>query len=72
MKVSLLLDVVVREGSFVFEPFASVNEWLSNWAVTALLVIYLALNFLNRVRGLNIKDDGLACKSPNVDLHNLI
>ncbi len=68
MKGMFLLDVVVREDSFVFEPFATVNEQFSNWAESALLVNYHGPNVLNRVRGLNIKGDGLALEL-NEDLH---
>ncbi len=68
-KQRLLRNVIVQKGSAVLiNTLSGETEALSLWA-DALLVLYLVLNFLNRVRGLDIKGDGLACKSLNEDLH---
>ena len=68
MKGRLLLDVVVRKGSAVFKLLAGEDEALLVWG-DALLVLDLGLYVLNGIRGLDIKGDGLSCKSLNEDLH---
>ena len=62
MKGGLLLDVVVGEGSAVFELLASEDESLLIWG-DAFLVLDLGLDVLNGVTGLNIEGDGLAGQS---------
>ena len=59
MKSRFLLNVVVREGSAVFELLASEDKTLLIRR-DALLVLNLALDVVDGVRRLNLKGDGLA------------
>ena len=68
VKGGLLLDVVVGEGSAVFELLASEDKSLLIWGDT-FLVLDLCLDVLNGVTGLNIEGDGLAGQSLDEDLH---
>jgi len=68
VKSRLLLDVVVGEGSAVFELFAGEDEALLVWG-DALFVLDLSLDVLDGVAGLDIKSDGFACESLYEDLH---
>ena len=67
----LLLDVVVGEGSAVFELLSSKDEsLLIGW--DTFLVLNLGLDVLNGVSWLNIKSDCLSGKGLNEDLHFLV
>ena len=68
MECGLLLDVVVREGSAVFELLSSEDESLLIWG-DSLLVLDLGLDVLDGVGGLHIKSDGLSGQSLDEDLH---
>ena len=68
VKGRLLLDVVIGEGTAIFELFSSKNKSLLVWGDT-LLVLDLGLDVLNRVRGFHLKGDGLSRQSLNEDLH---
>jgi len=59
MKGRFLLNVVVAEGATVLELLASKDEALLIRG-NALLVLDLALDVVNGVRGLDLKGDGLA------------
>jgi len=64
----LLLDVVVRQGSAVFELLSSEDEsLLVGW--DAFLVLDLSLHVFNGVSWLHIKGDGLAGEGLHEDLH---
>ena len=68
MEGGLLLNVVVRESSSVFELFAGEDEsLLVGW--DSFLVLDLGLDVLNGVRWLNIKGDGLTGEGLDEDLH---
>ena len=68
MESGLLLDVVVGEGSAVFELLSSEDETLLiGW--DAFLVLDLSLDVLDGVRWLDLKSDGLSGKGLNEDLH---
>ena len=68
MEGGLLLDVVVLEGSAVFELFAGKDEsLLIRW--DAFFVLDLCLDILNGVCCLNFEGDGLASKGLDEDLH---
>jgi len=54
-----LLDIVVREGSAVFELLASEDKSLLIRGDT-FLILDLSLDVFNRVRRFDIKSDGLA------------
>ena len=64
----LFLDVVVGEGSTVFELLTSKDEALLIWR-NAFFVLDLSLDIFDRVRRLNIEGDGLASKGLDKDLH---
>ena len=68
MKGGLLLDVVVREGSAVFQLLSSENESLLVGR-DALLVLNLSLDIFNGVRRLNVEGDSFAGEGFNEDLH---
>jgi len=68
MEGRLLLDVIVREGAAILKLLAGENQALLVRRDT-LLVLDLALNIVDGVRGLDLKGDGLASESLNKDLH---
>jgi hypothetical protein len=68
MKSRLLLDVVVRESAAVLKLLSGKDETLLIWGNT-FLILDLSLHVIDRVRGLNIKSDGLPSKSLDEDLH---
>merc|ERR1712070_468100 len=68
MEGGLLLDVVVLEGSAVFELFSGEDESLLIWGNT-FLVLDLGLHVLNGVGLLNIEGDGLSSEGLDEDLH---
>ena len=71
MEGGLLLDVVVGEGSAVFELLSSEDEsLLIRW--DSLLVLDLGLDVLDGVCWLDLKSDGLAGKSLNENLHVVV
>ena len=63
MESTLFLDVVIGEGTAVFELLASEDQALLVRR-NALLILDLALDIVDGVRGLNLEGDGLAgdCK----------
>ena len=64
----LLLDVIIRKGTAVFQLLASEDQTLLvRW--NTLLVLDLGLNIIDRIRGLDLKGDGLAGEGLNEDLH---
>merc|ERR1719488_134365 len=68
VKGRLLLDVVVRESAAVLELLAREDEALLVRR-DALLVLYLLLHVLDRVRRLDVESDGLAREGLDEDLH---
>ena len=68
MEGGLLLNVVVSEGSSVFELLAGEDESLLIRG-NAFLVLDLGLDVLNGVRGFNIEGDGLSGQGLDEDLH---
>ncbi len=68
MEGGLLLDVVVGEGSAVFELLSSEDEsLLIRW--DSLLVLDLGLDVLDGVGWLDLKGDGLTSEGLDEDLH---
>ena len=63
-----LLDVVVRQSAAVLELLAREDQTLLVGR-DALLVLDLGLDVIDRVRGLDLKGDGLAGESLNENLH---
>jgi len=68
MESRLLLDVVVREGSTVFELLTSEDKSLLIWRNT-FFVLDLSLDIFNGVSWLNIKGDGFTSEGLDEDLH---
>ena len=68
MKGGLLLDVVVRESSAIFQLLSGEDQSLLVWW-DSLLVLDLGLDVLDGVGWLDIKGDGLASESLDEDLH---
>ena len=68
MECGLLLDVVIRKGSAVFELLTSEDESLLIWWDT-FLILDLGLDVFDGVCWLNIKSDGLTSQSLDEDLH---
>ena len=69
MESGLLLDVVVGEGSAVFELLASEDKTLLIGR-DALLILDLSLHVVNGVGWLDLESDGLASQSLNENLHD--
>merc|ERR1712045_358137 len=68
MESRLLLDVVVRKSSSVFELLSSEDEsLLIRW--DSLLILDLSLDVLNGVGWLDLEGDSLSSESLNEDLH---
>mgnify|MGYP007086420070 CR=1 FL=1 len=71
MESGLLLDVVVGEGSAVFELLSSEDESLLIWR-NAFLILDLGLDILNCVCWLNVQSDGLSGEGFDENLHLLV
>jgi len=67
MEGRFLLDVVVGQGAAVLELLAGEDQALLVRG-DALLVLNLLLDIVNRVRGLDLKGDGLASERLHEDL----
>merc|ERR1712093_267526 len=69
MESGLLLDVVIRKGATVLELLACEDQaLLIGW--NSFLVLDLALDVVDSVRGLDLESDGLAGESLDEDLHD--
>merc|ERR1712177_104377 len=68
MESAFLLDVVIGEGSSIFQLLSSKDQSLLVWG-NSFLVLDLGLDVLNRIRWLNLEGDGLASQSLDKDLH---
>merc|ERR1712121_632407 len=66
MQGTLLLDVVVGEGSSIFKLLSSEDQSLLVWR-DSFLVLDLGLDILDRIRRLNLKSDGLASQGLDED-----
>jgi len=64
-----LLNVVVTEGSSVFQLLSGEDESLLIGG-DSFLVLDLGLNVVDGVTGLNVKSNGLSGQSLNEDLHS--
>merc|ERR1719148_519012 len=69
MECGLFLNVVVTQCTPILKLLTSKDETLLVRGNT-LLVLNLRLHVVNRVRGLNIKGDGLASQCLHKDLHS--
>jgi len=68
MEGRLLLDIVILEGTAVFELLAGEDKPLLVWR-DSFFVLNLGLDILNGVRLLNVEGNGLAGQGLNEDLH---
>ena len=66
----LLLDVVVRKSSSIFQLLSSKDQPLLVWG-NALLVLDLGLHILDGVGGLHLQGDGLTRQGLHEYLHLL-
>ena len=69
MKSGLFLDVVIWEGSSVFELFTSKDESLLIWW-DSFFVLDFGFDIFNGIWGFNIKGDGFSSKGLDKDLHS--
>ena len=68
MEGRLLLDVVVRQSTAIFQLLAGKDKTLLvRW--DSFFVLDFSLDILNGIRRLNLKSDGLSGKGFNEDLH---
>jgi len=68
MESRFLLDVVVLEGSTVFELLSCEDESLLIWG-DSFLVLDLSLDVFNGVGLFDIKSDSFTCEGLNENLH---
>lgn len=66
MESGLLLNVIIRESATVLELLASKDQALLVRR-DALLVLNLALDVVDGIRGLNLEGDGLAGNCEDVN-----
>jgi len=69
MESGLLLDVVIRKSSAIFQLLTGEDESLLIWRDT-FFVLDLSLDILDSVCWLDIEGDGLSCEGFDEDLHN--
>jgi len=69
MKSAFFLDIVVREGSAVFQLLSSENESLLIRRDT-LFVLNFSLDIINSVRGFDIESYSLTSQGLDEDLHS--
>ena len=69
MKSGFFLDVVIWEGSSVFELFTSEDESLLIRR-DSFFVLDFSFNVLNGVWGFDIKGDGFSSEGLDKDLHS--
>ena len=69
VKGRLLLDIIIRQGTSIFQLLASENESLLVRG-DSLLILNLSLHILDGVTGLNLKGDGFARQGLDENLHD--
>merc|ERR1712115_554136 len=68
MQGAFLLDVVIGEGSTIFQLLSSKDQSLLIWG-NSFLVLDLGLDILNGVRRFNLEGDGFTSEGLDKDLH---
>ena len=68
MEGGFLLDIIIGQGTAIFELFAGEDETLLVWW-DAFLVLNFRLYIIDGVRALDFEGDGLAGSSFDEDLH---
>merc|ERR1719334_1855657 len=68
MQSRLLLNIVVRKSSPIFQLFSSKNQTLLVWR-NSFLILDLGFNIVDGVTGFNLKGDGLTSQCFHKDLH---
>merc|ERR1711868_227587 len=68
MQSTFLLDIVIRQGSSIFQLLSSEDQSLLIWG-NSFLVLDLGLDIFNGVRWLNLEGDGLSSQGLDEDLH---
>ena len=69
MKSGFLLDVVVAQGTSVFQLLSSEDQSLLVWR-NSFLILNLGLDIINGIGWLNIQSDGLSSECFHKDLHS--
>jgi hypothetical protein len=69
VKGRFLLNIVVREGSSVFQLFSCKNKSLLIGG-NSFLILDLGFNVFNGIRGFDFQSDSLSSKSFNENLHS--
>jgi len=69
MKCAFFLNIVVTQGSAIFQLFSGKNKPLLIRGDT-FLVLNFGLDIINSVRSLNVQGDGLSSQGLNEDLHS--
>jgi len=68
MKGAFLLDVIIGEGTSIFELFSSKDKTLLIWR-NSFLILDLSFDIFNGIGRLNLEGDGLTSESLDKDLH---
>merc|ERR1712176_372837 len=68
MQGTLLLDIIVGEGSSIFQLLSSKDQSLLVWG-NSFLVLNFGLDVLNGIRWFHLEGDGLASEGLDEDLH---
>src|SRR5438046_574967 len=69
MKSGLLLNIIIRQGTSIFELFASKDQTLLiRW--DSLFVLNFRFDIVDGIRGLDFKGNGLAREGLDEDLHS--
>merc|ERR1712004_110787 len=68
MQCRLLLDVVIAQGTSIFQLLASKDQTLLIWG-NSLLVLDLGLYVFDGIGSLNLEGNGLAGEGLDKDLH---
>merc|ERR1719266_2331845 len=69
MESRLFLDVIVREGSAIFQLLSSKDQTLLVWR-NSLLVLDFGFDIFNGIRGFHFQSDSLASQSFDENLHS--
>merc|ERR1712142_394382 len=68
MQSRLLLNIVVRKSSPIFQLLSSKNQTLLVWR-NSFLILDLGFNIVDGVTGLNLEGDGFTSQCFHKDLH---
>merc|ERR1739845_307612 len=69
MKSTFLLDVIIRQGTPIFELLTSKNETLLVWG-NSFLILNFGLDIFNGIRWFDLKGDSFSSQCLDKDLHS--